>query len=92
MLRKLQGTKHKKSLSTWNLHSISISGASLVPLVAQKAKSLPAMRETWVQSLAWEDPLEKEMATHSSILAWRIPWTEEPGGLPSMSSQRVGHD
>ena len=61
-------------------------------LVAQKAKSLPAMRETWVQSLAWEDPLEKEMATHSSILAWRIPWTEEPGGLPSMSSQRVGHD
>ena len=48
--------------------------------------------ETWVQSLGWEDPLEKEMATHSSVLAWRIPWTEEPGGLQSMGSQRVGHD
>ena len=50
------------------------------------------MRETQVQSLGQEDPLEKEMATHSSILAWRIPWTEEPGGLQSMGSQRVGHD
>jgi len=50
------------------------------------------MWETWVQSLGWEDPLEKEMATHSSILAWRIPWTEEPGGLQSTGSQRVGHD
>ena len=48
--------------------------------------------KTWVQSLGWEDPLEEEMATHSSILAWRIPWTEETGGLPSMGSQRVGHD
>ena len=47
-------------------------------------KRLPAMRETWVQSLGWEDPLEKEMATHSSILAWKIPWTKEPGGLQSM--------
>ena len=52
-----------------------------VLLVAQWLKRLPAMLETWVQSLGWEDPLEKEMATHSSILAWRIPWTEEPGGL-----------
>ena len=50
------------------------------------------MRETWVGSLGQEDPLEKEMATHSSILAWRIPWTEKPGGLQSMGSQRVGHD
>ena len=50
------------------------------------------MRETWVQSLGWEDPLEKEMATHSSILAWRIPWTEEPGGLQFIGSQRVRHD
>ena len=50
------------------------------------------MRETWVRSLGWEDPLEKEMATHSNILAWRIPWMEEPGGLQSMGSQRVGHD
>ena len=55
-------------------------------------KHLPARPETWVQSLSWEDPLEKEMATHSSILAWKIPWTEEPGGLQSMGKQRVGHD
>ena len=55
-------------------------------------KCLPAMRETWVWSLGREDPLEKEMATHSSILAWRIPWTEEPGGLQSTGLQRVGHD
>ena len=61
-------------------------------LVAQRLKRLPAMRETWVQSLGREDPLEKEMATHSTILAWRIPWTEEPGGLQSTGSQRVGRD
>ena len=61
-------------------------------LVAQMVKSLPAMRETWVQSLGREDPLEKQIATHSSVLAWRIPWTEEPGGLQSMGLQRVGHD
>ena len=61
-------------------------------LVAQMVKNLPAMLETWVPSLGWEDPLEESMATHSSILAWRIPWTEEPGGLQSMGSQRVGHD
>ena len=54
---------------------------SKASLVAQRLKRLPAMQETWVRSLGWEDPLEKEMATHSSILAWRIPWTEEPGGL-----------
>ena len=54
-------------------------------------KSPPAMQETQVQSLDWEDHLEKEMATHSSVLAWRIPWTEEPGGLQSMGSQKVGH-
>ena len=65
------------------------TGASLV---AQMIKHLPAMRETWVRSLGLEDALEKEMATHSSILAWRIPWTEEPGGLQSMRSQRVRHD
>ena len=61
-------------------------------LVAQMVKRLPAVRETWVQSLGWEDPLEKEMATHSSTLAWKILWTEEPGRLPSMGSQRVRHD
>ena len=55
-------------------------------------KNLPAVRENRVRSLARGDPLEEEMATHSSILAWRIPWTEEPGGLQSMGSQRVGHD
>ena len=61
-------------------------------MVAQRLKHLPAMRETWVQSLGWEDPLEKEMATHSSILAWRIPWTEELGGLQSTGLRRVRHD
>ena len=55
-------------------------------------KNLPAKQETWVGSLGQEDPLEKGKATHSSILAWRIPWTEEPGGLQSMVSQRVGHN
>ena len=55
-------------------------------------KNLPAMQETWVQSLSWEDPLEKGMATHSNILAWRIPLTEEPGELQSKWLQRVGHD
>ena len=58
--------------------------------MVQRLKRLPAMQETWVRSLGWEDLLEKEMATHSSILAWRIPWREEPGRLQSM--QRVGHD
>ena len=65
---------------------------SWASLVTQTVKNPPAMREIWVQSLGWEDPLEKGMATHSSILAWRIPRTEEPGGLQSMGSQRVGHD
>ena len=59
--------------------------------MAQTVKRLPTMQETWVQSLGWEDPLEKEMATHSSILAWKIPWTEEPCRLQSMGSQRVRH-
>ena len=61
-------------------------------LVAQMAKNLPIMQETQVQSLGREDPLEKKMATHSSILAYRIPWIEEPDGLQSMELQRVGHD
>ena len=64
-------------------------GASLV---AQMVKHLPTMQETWVRSLGQEDPLEKEIATHFSILPWRIPWTKEPGRLQSMGSQRVGHD
>ena len=70
------------------IHS-SILGVSLV---SQRVKYLPAMRETRVQSLGQEDPLEKEMATHSSPLAWRIPWTEEPGRLQSTVSQRLEHD
>ena len=61
-------------------------------LVAQMVKNLPAMQETWIRSLGQEDPLEKEMATHYSILAWKIPWTEEPGGVKSMGSQRVRQD
>ena len=72
-----------------------VAGASLVArasLVAQRLKCLPAVRETRVLSLGWEDPLEKEVATHSSTLAWRIPWMEEPGRLQSMGSLRVGHN
>ena len=61
-------------------------------LLAQRVKHLPAMWETRVQSLGWKDPLEKEMATYSSILVWKIPWAEESGGLQSMGSQRIGHD
>ena len=61
----------------------------MASLVAQSVQNLPAMQETHVQFLGWEDPLEREMATHSSILAWRIPWTEEPGRLQSMGSQEL---
>ena len=64
----------------------------VVSPVAQRVKNLLAMQETWVRFLGWEDPLEKEMATHSSVLAWKIPWTDELGGLQSMRSQRVEHD
>ena len=63
-----------------------------VSLVAQKVKHLSAMQETWVRSLGWEDPLEKEMAAHSKVLAWKIPWTVEPGKLLSMGSLRVRHN
>ena len=62
------------------------------PLVAQKVKHLPTLQESRVRSLGWEDPLEEEMATHSSIHAWKIAWMEEPGGLQSMGTQRVGHN
>ena len=64
----------------------------MASLVAQTVKCLSTMWETWVQSLGWEDPLEKEMAIHSSTIAWKIPWTEEPGRLQSMGLQRVRHD
>ena len=64
----------------------------IASLAAQMVKNLPVMQETQVQSLGREDPLENGKVTHSSILAWRIPWTEEPGGLQSMGSQRIRHD
>ena len=64
----------------------------MTSLVAQTVKHLSIMRETWVQALGWEDPLEKEMAIHSSTTAWKIPWTEEPGRLQSMGLQKVGDD
>ena len=64
----------------------------MASLVVQMVKNPPTMWKTWVRSLDWEDPLEEGMATHSNILSWRIPWTEEPGGLQSMGSQRVRHD
>ena len=70
-------------------HCLSLG---LTSLVAQMVKLLPTMQETQVRSLGWEDPVEKEMATHSSTLAWKIPWTEERGSLQSMGMQRVGHD
>ena len=68
------------------------SGGLEASLVVQSVKNLPAMQETWVGSLGLEDALEKEMTTHSSILAWRMPWTEEPGGLQALELQRVSHD
>ena len=74
------------SICLWLLKALWVS------LVAQMVKRLSAMQEIWVRSLGWEDPLEKEMAAHSSILAWKTPWTVEPSRLPSMELQRVGHD
>ena len=73
-------------------HGEGIDDTVGASLVSQKVKHLPAMQETWVRFLGWEDPLEKEMAIHSSTLAWKIPWIEEPGRLQSRGSQRVGHD
>ena len=89
---KLEENNIKTNLAMlqWEIQSyLKITKTSLL---AQMVRSLPAMRETWVRSLGWEDPLEEGMATISNILAWRIPWTEEPGGLQSMASQRAGHD
>ena len=98
----LQETRHCflfDNFSAWfTLHLYSPTSLSLfimsiwASLVAHLVKNPPAMQEPWVQSLGWEDPLEEGMATHSSILAWKSPWTEEPGGLQSLGSQRVGHD
>ena len=71
---------------------VCIHSHNIIVLVAQTVKCLPAMQETWVQSLGQEDPLEKEMEIHSSTLGWKIPWIEEPGRLQSMGLQRVRHD
>ena len=81
----LQSNSTGRSVAIYSGDGWGFSGCTVV-------KNLPAVQETWVWSLGWEDLLEKEMAIHSSILAWRIPWTEEPGGLQSMGSQRARHD
>ena len=81
----LLGLLNSKFGEKWAYWSKPFPGGSVV-------KNLSAMPQTWVSSLGWEDPLEKEMTTHSSILAWEIPWTEEPGGVQSMGLHRVGHD
>ena len=86
MLRLLNG--HKDILLFSCFIVLALACGIWAFLVAQTVKNLPAIQETWAQSLGWEDPLEKEKATHSSILAWRIPWTEEPGGLQSMAFLR----
>ena len=82
----------KKKNSSYRGNKKSKLNPNRTSLVAQMVKSLPTMQETRVPSLGWEDPLEKEMAIHSSTIAWKIPRTEEPGRLQSMGSQRVGHD
>ena len=93
----------KSSLNIWKLsvHRLLKPGletsehhfaSTWAPLVTQRVKRLSTTQETWVQSLGWEDLLEKEMATHSSTLAWKIPWTEEPGGLQSTGLQSIGHN
>ena len=97
MLSNMITTIHNCLLSTWNVvivikNWILTFSFNYAFLVAQMVKNLPAMQETQVQFLGQEDPLEKGMATQSSILPWRIPWTEEPGGLQSTGSQRVRQD
>ena len=84
VLRKSRASNYKEEFNEVT-HTVGFPGGSV-------EKNLLAMQETWVRSLGWEDSLEEEMATHSNILAWEIPWTEEPGRLQSMGSQRVGHE
>ena len=88
-MRKVESKQQIKDEHISVFETLKRNGSSLV---AQMAKCLPTAWETQVQSLDWKDPVEKEMATHSSTLAWKIPWTEEPGRLQSMGSQRVGHN
>ena len=92
MLQQTQKSQRSTPLWSYLFNKLGFIVFIWASLVAQSVKNLPAVQETQVQSLGWEDPLEKEMTTHSSILAWKISWTEEPGGLQSMGSQRVGHD
>ena len=87
-----QVEKEHKNLNKYIYNCMHIFKLLLILLMAQTVKRLSTMQETWVQSLGWEDPLEREMAIHSRTIAWKIPWTEEPGRLQSMGSQRVGHD
>ena len=90
--------KALEEIQLWGWMNCSVTVFNIFPpyigpsLVAQTVKRLPAVRETWIQSLGRNNPLEEEIATHSSTLAWKIPWMEEPGGLQSMGSQRVKHD
>ena len=79
-------------LGGFKMTKTGLPSVQTASLVAQTVKNLPVIQKIGVQSLGWEDPLEKGMATHFSILAWRIPWTEEPGELQSIGLQRVGHD
>ena len=92
--KKLQSTSQSQTHTKKRLWSLVVVcfQSDWTSLMAQMVKRLPTMQETWVQFLSWKDLLEKKMATHSSILAWKIPWTEEPGRLQSMGSQRVRHD
>ena len=93
-LLQIQGWRGSNPVIFWWTKTLYRRGYtnSKASLVAQLVKNLPAMQKTWVRSLGQEDPLEKEVATHSSILAWRIPWTEKTGRLQCMGSQKVGHD
>ena len=84
-------TGHPLTLNDQTHGQVTPPPTTMVSLVAQMVQPLPTMQETWVRSLGQEDALEKRMATHSSMLAWEIPWAEEPGGLQSMECQRVGH-
>ena len=88
----VQATAHGVAKSQTRLSNFTLYIFINMDFMTQTVKNLPAMQETWVPSLGQEDPLEEKMAIHSSTLAWKIPWTEEPGGLPSMGWQRVGHN
>ena len=90
--KQVQMSKSFEGCGRWWLPKGCWGGASQVALVVENLPAVQETQETWVRSLGWEDPLEEGMATHSSVLSWRIPWTEEPGRLQSMGSQIVGHN